>query len=174
MRSLWEDRHLGYLSPCIWILVLTYLLLALFDLGVLTTERKILNVILHASLVIALTSSQVQNVPEDETRTHKNTEQMNNRMSQTYFVKNHNPFPLNKIEKRNKDLTSEVIPTICHSKKVQTPKSLSKQAIFICFIHTQSISLCSKNSSWNSEKYILRVTSSRERLVTSKFLRDFR
>lgn len=48
-------------------------------------------------------------------------------MSQTYFVKNHYPFPLNKTKKRNKDLTSEVIPTIWHSKEVQAPKSLSKQ-----------------------------------------------
>lgn len=71
-------------------------------------------------------------------------------MSQTYFVKNRYPFPLNKTKKRNKDLTSEVIPTIWHSKEVQAPKSLSKQAIFVHFIQTRSISLCSKNSPWNS------------------------
>lgn len=56
-----------------------------------------------ASLVIVLTSSQVQNVPEDETCTHKSTEQMNNRMSQAYFVKNNYQFPLNKTEKRKKE-----------------------------------------------------------------------
>lgn len=106
MRSLWGDRlHLGFTS----VNASSFLAYKFLYL-----DRKLSSETVQ-SLSITLVRSQAQNVPGDESHTHKSTEQMNNYNELELCCQESLSVSLNKTKNRKKFLSQKVLSSTQHS-----------------------------------------------------------